>query len=370
MQCTGTPAVCTVSSTAAPICGASSKAELIWLAALAALATAILIALVYMAGEIMQNPRLLTWAKTESSQIFASIIIVGAVIGMIELFCSIQIGEVASIFTPLPKIFQPYKEKSIYDGAIIYLEKLMDIARSNFQGLRYLAGAYEIRISYTKMVCKGNCFISLVGYNEAEHGGETLHLALINNLLNSATISYLTAAFEYFTLQYILNGLFLVLLPIAIILRSLPFMRQFAGTIVAICISLYIMYPAMLVFNASIVPGVAPPSLLFSSCTCAGVDIFAYENGRATVGCKGRANECYDEEALARAGLEMAGFGASPRLPHVPNSIDGDVKANALIFIITVFFAAFNFIVIVAFARGMARLLGEEVDISKLGQMI
>ncbi|MEM4348253.1 MAG: hypothetical protein QXN37_01650 [Candidatus Anstonellaceae archaeon] len=367
----GSPdAVCT--ATSAPICGASSTSETFWLAALAAIATAIIVALGYMAGEAIQNPRLTTWAKTEAAQIFTSLIIVGVVFGTIQLFCTLQIGEIASIFTRLPKIYEPYQTKSIYDGSIIYLEKLMDVAHSNLRTLRYLAGAYEIRTTYTKMVCTGSCFISLAGYNEATHGGETLNLAIVNNLANTATISYLTAAFEYFVLQYILNGLFLVFLPIAIVLRSLPFMRQFAGALVAICISLYIMYPTMLVINASIAPGMANTQspISFNACGCKGAEIFSYKDLPSNVMCA-PSQACYNEESLVsghRIGFGLGGLTAD--LPFVPASLDMVIRANGLIFITVVFFAAVNFIVIAAVARGVAHLLGEEVDISKLGQMI
>jgi hypothetical protein len=43
---------------------------------------------------------------------------------------------------------------------------------------------------------------------------------------------------------------------------------------------------------------------------------------------------------------------------------------NALIFISAVFLPALNFIVIAALARDLSRFLGDEADISRLGQMI
>ncbi len=368
------------------ICEEATANQIFWLAGMAALGTGIMIALAYMFGEVFQNARVLTWAKTEIMQVFVSLIIVGAVLGTAQLFCTLEVGEISSIFTPqhLPKIYENHQTASIYSGAIIYLENLMDAAQTNMRSLRYLVGAYEIRTSYTSMTCKNECWISLMGTNEAAYGGESLQLAIANNLLSTATISYLTAAFEYFTLQYIVNGLFLVLLPLAIVMRSIPFMRQFAGALVAIFIALYIMYPTMLLLNAMMAPGMvnnlsgssSPPVFYLSDCK--GLDLFTYKDASPGAECEkqgstaGGKTYTYDE-----AGLGGSWSGISAEVPYAPNGAAGDsnrledyVRTSGLIFLLTVFLAAFNFIVIAAVARGLSHFLGEEVDISRLGQMI
>jgi hypothetical protein len=46
------------------------------------------------------------------------------------------------------------------------------------------------------------------------------------------------------------------------------------------------------------------------------------------------------------------------------------LKTNVLIFLTSVFLPAINFIVIVGLARDISHFLGEEADISRLGQMV
>jgi len=59
------------------------------------------------------------------------------------------------------------------------------------------------------------CFFTLTGYQSSIFGGESINLALINNLLSLTTIAYLSATFQHFTLEYIYYGLFSLLLPLA-----------------------------------------------------------------------------------------------------------------------------------------------------------
>ena len=46
------------------------------------------------------------------------------------------------------------------------------------------------------------------------------------------------------------------------------------------------------------------------------------------------------------------------------------IKANVLMFLVGVFLPALNFIIIIALARDISGLLGDEADISRIGQMV
>ena len=48
----------------------------------------------------------------------------------------------------------------------------------------------------------------------------------------------------------------------------------------------------------------------------------------------------------------------------------GSIQVSILIFLAAVFLPAINFIVIAALARDLTHFLGEEADISRLGQMV
>lgn len=352
-------------------CPTSEFGSVVPLAGLAALATAILIALTYMFGEFTQSARAITWAKTEAVEMFVSLAAVALILFVVSLFCTVEIGEAASIFSRVPYIFnsQSAGRINLYQSAQVYLEHLMGVGLRNMAAIRYNLGAYEMRTAFTKYECDSICWLSMTSTNVAIHGGETLSLAVSNSLLGTATVSYLTAVFEYFTFQYIEKGIFLALLPLAIVIRSIPFMRNFGGALIGIMLALYIFYPLMLVANAVVAPSLAQglgATIIDRDGTgCRGIDLYKDPDGNEQVVCVlGEGNKLYETN------LEGIGFVISDNKLPTPSPMATLVRANTLIFVTTVFLAAINFVVVAALARDLSRFLGEEADISRLGQMV
>lgn len=340
------------------------------LSGIAAIATAAVIGLCYMFGEFFQNARMLTWAKTEIFQIFVSLVLVSAVLGLVGGFCSFKIQDIAGSFTAMPAVYKDYPQDSIYSASSLYLENLMAVSHSNMRSLRFALGAYEIRTSFREMECDAHCWVALVSTDTSPYSGESAMIAATNNLLGTATVAYFTASFQYFTLQYIYQGLFLLFLPLAIVMRSVPFMRHFGGSLISIFLSLYILYPLLLVANSAVAPGLAggsPASIYIDR--CGGTDVFRYE-GSAAGGMNCVAvdpnGNLYREEDLHGS---VSAFLLPSEIPAAP-PVAEQARTSALIFVTTVFLSALDWVIIIAMVRGVSHLLGEEVDASKLGQMI
>ena len=354
------------------VCASSSFDSVMGLAALATISTAAVIVLCYMFGEFFQNARMLTWAKSEVLQVFMSLVIVVVILGLSGTFCNLQIGDVGSTFTGLPAIYANFANANMCNASSIYLENMMAISDSNLRSLRYSLGSYEIRTTFRSMNCNAECWVALVSFDTSDYSGESALIAVTNNLLSTATVSYFTSVFQYFTLQYIYQGLFLSFLPLAIVIRSMPFMRQLGGGLVAIFVSLFILYPLLLVMDSAITPGLAAAQTNIYIKGCTGADVFRYESTpalNAKVQCKeaDSGGHYYDEQDLH--GFVSANPFATADVPDPPPMVE-QARASALIFIATVFLGALDWVVIVVLARGVARLLGEEVDLSRLGQMV
>lgn len=358
--------------------------DVLMVAALAALGMLTLVALVYMGGEFLQNPRMLTWAKTEAMQAFVSVAVASVAIFAVFALAEVTVGEIGGVFNaPTPLLYRGNGGQNVYGGALLYLENLAAVSLANVAQLRYNLGAYEIRTSYTKYDCDAACKISLSSVNLAIFGGETVKLAITNNLLGTATVAYLSTVFQYFTLQYVINGLFYLFLPIAIIVRSMPFMRQFGGALMGIFIALYVLYPLMLVADAFVAPSLAKNmpgvATLYErsgqSCETSGENVFGQyvpQDGgpRKYMTCvSGKKNE----RELGGSSLHDTSEASLNEMDDPGGSMTdlaNSIRVSILIFLAAVFLPALNFIVIAALGRDLSRLLGEETDISKLGQMV
>jgi len=304
------------------------------------------------------------------------------VLFVLSSMCTFQVGEFKDVFgvSSMPKIYQSAGggSDSLYGGAMRYTENLAALALSNVASLRYDLGAYEIRTSYNTFDCSGDCLFSLSSVSTAPFSGNSMNLAISNNMMGIATVSYLSAIFMYFTLVYIYSGLFIVFLPLALIIRSVPFMRHLGGSLIAIFVSLYIMYPLMLVADAYVAPGFTANAL---SAGNSGAVVMCARDGRNCAGSAIFSTAAQDGITCSPAGTEpcfgheewgMEGIGRSQDAMNnlSPNEPARAIRLNVLIFLAAVFLPAINFIVIAAFGRELSRFLGEEADMSRLGQMI
>ena len=66
--------------------------------AYAAMATAGLIGISYAAGNMISNPKLTLWAKTEIVQLVISLAFVSLIILAVTTFCGLDMKEIADIF--------------------------------------------------------------------------------------------------------------------------------------------------------------------------------------------------------------------------------------------------------------------------------
>jgi len=339
---------------------------------IAATVALLLIAIVYMAGTVLENTRLKSWSKREISELFFTLVAVGVITFLIAAFSEANIGELVRITSKanMPFIYENnymnYTNLTAYDASALYLEHLAGAGLRNIATIRSNMDAYETRITFQKYKCNGICFIAMNGVTESVHS-ETLSLAVANSMLGSATVSYLSAVFQFFTLIYIKNGLFLFFLPIAIIIRMIPFMRHFAGALIGIIVALYLLYPTMLIANSMLVPNLAKGFVSNidvpdrDGLSCLGVDVFTTRSGVSKINCI--------NTDIAKEWDQKVSSWSPWALPEPTNELEA-MKLNVLMFIAAVFLPAFNFIVIAALGRDLSRFLGDEADISRLGQMV
>ena len=353
-----------------PVCSSDSFSSVTLLAGMAGIGMIALAAFVYMVGESLQNARMLSWAKSELWEVVFSLFVVSMILFTLSTFCNVTVGEVGTMSSSLPVIFTGNEGKNMYDASMMYLENVAGFGLRNMAQVRSNLGAYEIRTSFQRYDCGAMCFLTMISSTDAKYSGESMDLAVTNNLLGTATISYLSVLFQYFTLQYIVSGLFVLLLPIAIVVRSVPFMRGFGGALIGIIVALYIMYPMAQLSNAVVLPYLAKGmgSVTMSdrdgaSPACAGSGIFA-EPGTSPPAFRVSCDTGVAKE------MDIGGKGISEGdLPAVTDLKEG-IKTNVLMFLAGVFLPGLDFIVIASLARDISGLLGDEADIARLGQMV
>ena len=328
-----------------------------WVQGVAAAGLACTIAIVglaYMLGEFLKNARVLVWARTELLQVGVSLIITLLLVQTIIFFCGFSITDIAksvegdaAVMTSLAAIGGSTTDNAFTISENFMLWQIRDTSRT-LGVIRYISALYELRSTQSDWDCPLFCLLGATGRSSSPQSGETSFLGVTGMLMNSMTVALLSEIFQLFTLKYIESGMFLLLLPAGVILRSVPFMRPVGGTLIAIVVAMFILYPLLLSFEALFWPSFGPniPS---------------------------GWSEVFDKEKDLKA---------NPWNPTGPCKVDEFDQLNVLgapeevyakvsyIFLAATFLPAVNFIIIAAGAHTLSRMIGEDIDISRLGQMV
>jgi hypothetical protein len=236
-----------------------------------------------------------------------------------------------------------------------YLRRLGEFDHSALKGARTSMGMYDEFSKYTKQPCQPGWLFCMFGSNGVSIrplSGAIAPMQVMNLLMYTTTASYLTVLAQLAFLKFIQSGLLTAYLPIAIILRSLPFMRQFGGGLLAICMSLFLVYPMLLFVEAAFWN---PETII--------------DNYSAVSGEVGDLNYNELDDRTAYGTLSFA-YPGEWSYNKTLNALDDVIYMCSAAFIVSTFLFTVNILAITAAARAFGRVLGADVDLSRLVQIV
>lgn len=339
------------------------------LSAYAAVITAITIGGSYMVGNALSNPKLTVWAKTEAVQLIVSFITLFLIALMMNVYCTIDIKEIANLFgVDYPGTASIYASAEHYlVGAAAYAHNALKVVRYHLDGYTVLAytGAFKCASlvesgPVTTMVLPflSGCGYGYSGNNLSPFGGYAAINGALTTMFNATIVSYLMALNYLFILRYVYHGFVLFLLPIGIFTRSLPYLRTFGSVLIAVALSFMFIYPIILaVFD------IAGDSLVNTSGgnMYAGADLTEYTKEEIypnTLAAGASLGLSWDEEALIK------------RYKLKEDNIMHVIAFSAHAFIAATFLPSIALLATIASTVYLSRFYGEEVDLSRIMQMV
>jgi len=355
------------------------------LTGLGAIVTGVLIGLAFMVGRAIANAKLTTWAKTELLQVIISIATIFFLLTMVNAFCIINMGEVASFFEAVE---DPH-DLSLYDAAQTYLHEAALYSHNAMTVVRYHLEAYTILAYLNAFLCDFNvggvglgCWFGYSGENVQPVGGYGAINAALNIFFNSSIIAHLSALNFLFILLFVYKGFVFLFLPMGIFLRSMPYLRRFGALLIAVALSFLIVYPLMLsifyLMGDVLVDRPGGGQCLACASPCA--DCYVPEDG---------LKEYLDEtvfpdlentgviQSMGSVLLESISFGTQDtdaliREMYFPDGADtgGAIMFAAYAFIAAVFLPTTALLATIASISYIARLYGEEINLSRITQLV
>jgi hypothetical protein len=332
----------------------------------ASIGTSVLIGLSYMLGNAIGNARLTVWSKTEIMQLFISVATLFFIILAMETMCAINMNEVAGIFgVPSPTA----TTVNVYDAAQQYLNESALYSHNALKVVRYHLEGYTILAYLNAFKCDFNtgnigwgCMFGWSGENQQPVGGFGAMTAALNIFFNSLIVAHFTVLNYIFILMFVYRGFVFLFLPLGVFMRAMPYMRGFGALLIALGLSFLIVYPFMLgvfwLMRGTLVDAgtsFSPPDVQVGDYN---EKKYPDNEGAAAVG-----------NALITVSYKQVKetyFGDDSKLEKPAEAIA--FAANA--FIAAVFLPTVALLATIASVTYMARLYGEEIDLSRITQLV
>ncbi len=365
------------------VCGAAGigpefsaffNGTIIPLTAYATIATSILVALAYMAGNAISNARLTLWAKTEAVQLLASVATLFVITLAMGTMCAINMNEVAAIFgQPAPSA----TPVSVYDAAQQYLNdaafyshNALKVVRYHLEGYTILAYLNAFQCDFKTGIIGWGCLFGYSGANVQPVGGYGALTAALNIFFNSLIIAHFTALNFIFILMFVYRGFVFLFLPLGIFMRAMPYMRQFGSLLIALALSFLIVYPFMLGIFWLMRGTLVDANTNFSP---PGIDAGQYRESVYPAG-TGAAAALRALGTVSWQQVKCQYFSSSGTSLCLGNyALEKPMDAigfAANAFIAAVFLPTVALLTAIASVAYVARLYGEEIDLSRLTQLV
>ncbi len=361
------------------------------LTAIVSVITGMIIALMYMFGTATNNARLLMWAKTEAIQLFISLAAVALIFGIISSFCAIDLRSVLSLFTT-NAITLPPGAVSVYDGGELYLVEGGRWVHDVLAAARYHLAGFNILEMYGRWVCDGPagdpvtdvifCIFGSAfslgggtGTSVSPDSGYSYIAPALSVSFNSLVFSYLSTLNYLYILKYVYSGFVFFFLPVGIFLRAMPFMRGLGSLMMSVTIAFILVYPLVLslfyldfltlrVLAPDIHAPTSPRPSDLDSNRFWGVGYYARED----ISTKANLFDAVDIGGLSN---DIFDFNNGPLGLGGTNDRSFEViQLSANAFLVGVFIPSVALLATLGAIAYINRFLGEDIDLSRIVQVI
>ncbi len=340
------------------------------------------IVFIYMLGHAFNIPQLTEWSKTEIGQALLGVGMLLVILWLMGLQCNLKIGEMAgwagiNLGSTGPAETHITPIDTMSSAAVKGLAWSMQQTHLSITVMRYVLGVINIRATFSQSMTEVPG-IGSTGFSLSPLAGDWTMMGPLQMMLNLNTTFMLSLLFQYFSLAIFssASGLFFFLVPIGLILRCVPYLRGFGGALAAIGVGFYILYPMFLALIGIMLPPIYAPQLVILSSIPPSVDSMVGKEqsitGQNIYSYFYSMPEITDSQSsiLRTTGIEdpnsCAGLG---RCFYTVN-LAPLFELTALNFLRAVLLPAAGLLVIVSFVRDLSAIFGEEVEASKLMQMV
>lgn len=341
------------------------------LAFAASVAAAMVIAFNFMIGRVLNNIKMLEWSKTELLQLFVSVGTLLITLSLIQSYCAIDMKEIHTIFGINSA---KATSGSVFNAAKGYMAGAVKYSHNALTAVRYHLEGYTILSALSAFICDmrtgaigWGCLFGYSGTQAVPLGNYGSVMSSLNLFYNSALLSFFTSMNFLFILMYVQKGMVLFLLPFGVFLRSVPYLRGVGSLFMSVALAFLFVFPLTLAIfdmmgdtlldrSNGYKPTDVPSKYLDES-------VFPKNSGAGAAGHSAAG-------AVASWGKVGEYFEDIYYLDENDNKVNEVIAFAAKAFIAGTFFPSAAMLATIASATFLARIYGQEIDLSRLMQMV
>ena len=323
------------------------------LMAMSVISMSIIIAVFIMYSKSIANQKLEIWSRGELIQLFISIMFVLFFGGILLSYCSLTSNSLKIFLeTPAPAGDRP--DMSIFNAAESYLVLAAEYSHNVMNVERYYLGAFEMLRTRGRQQCVDEylCLFGITATSYSPYAGHSIVSASFSVAFNTSMFAFLSALNYLLILEYTLSGMLLFFLPLGVFMRSVPFMRTFGSLLMAIAISFVFVYPLILsIFY------LVPDNIMFDTINN---DVFDYSTEEPSL----------SDGEIFEGSFEVGDDELYKKFFGDDIDYSTPLYLSGYSFVVSVFIPTFALLATIGAVSYVTRFLGEEVDLSKLLQMV
>jgi hypothetical protein len=301
------------------------------------------------------------------------------ILATINAFCAIDVSEISGLFLDEEvELASVPDDTNIYEAAENYLYEAAIYSHNALTVVRYHLEAYTTLSMLNAFICDlstgrigWGCLFGYSGDNQQPLGGYGADMAALNIFFNGAITAHFSALNFLFILQFVYKGFAFLFIPLGVFLRAVPYMRSFGGLLIAVAMSFLVVYPFLfsvlylmrsVLLDANNDFNAMPLSLdtynekKFPDQENAGSMIAMSSCGEGFVKCvyfsTGDCTGCFFQESDSK------------------ENVVGAIAFASYAFVAAVFMPTVVLIGTIASVSYIARLYGEEIDLSRITQLV
>jgi hypothetical protein len=252
-----------------PEAGASSGGDAFNIAIYMIVSMVVLVGIAYLFSRLMSNRKLQDWAKTEFIQVMISAALVGGLFFLMAPDSGIIVIAFNSMVPEMPEVVgfgttgfpsTTVSTCGLYgvtpDTAICYAHDYLGQLAGQIVGLMAMIFSINLILDVLSKLA-----IDIIVVEISPLAGLSSVVQVLNSIMQMLLFLGITVQVERSLLQFIDSAALSVFLPIGVVLRSFFATRRLGGTLIALAVGLYLVFPLTIALNSVAVRQVAEDSV-------------------------------------------------------------------------------------------------------------